>query len=125
MEILEIAAIMNVWLSLPVLKRVTDEGSLPEIVQYGPPLFECFYCFQRILQLYFIRSTNNVCFEAQLRGHVEYSFNLKFYNLKVGFKGVCITWTCLRNADQTFLQTVLYTLTSYPSAYSFIRHNNP
>ena len=31
------------------LSLVTDEGSLPEIVQYGPPsLFECFYCFQRI-----------------------------------------------------------------------------
>ena len=28
---------------MPVLKRVTDEGSLPEIVQYGPSSrFECF-----------------------------------------------------------------------------------
>ena len=33
----------NIWLSLPVLLRVTDEGALPEIVQYGPSSrFECF-----------------------------------------------------------------------------------
>ena len=26
----------------------SKNSSLPEIVQYGPSLFECFYCFQRI-----------------------------------------------------------------------------
>ena len=50
--------------SLPVLKRVTDEGSLPEIVQYGPSSrFECFtaskgssnYFYLLLLQLVLCR----------------------------------------------------------------------
>ena len=45
-------AVYLIWLSSPVYKRVTDEGSVLEILQYGP--FELFHCFQMIKLLYLI-----------------------------------------------------------------------
>ena len=42
------------------------------------------------------RSTQNLCFRAKVRKYV-YPSKLLFYYIKVGCKGVFITWTCLHD----------------------------
>ena len=54
----------NSWLSLPVLQRVIDEGSLPEIVQYGPSSSFVFLLLLKDLTIIFIFIWLMICFHG-------------------------------------------------------------
>ena len=45
-------------------------------------------------------STHNLCFGANIRKNV-YPCKPQFYYIKVGCKGVFLTWTCLRDESKS------------------------
>ena len=46
-------------------------------------------------------STHNLCFRAKKKENNVYPCKPQFYYIKVGCKGVYITWTCLHCALNT------------------------
>ena len=59
---------------MQVLKRVTDEGSLPEIVQYGPSSrFECFTASKGSNNYFYLRAVNTLMRKGMGCGFDHYS----------------------------------------------------
>ena len=54
---------------------------------------DCGYTLEAVLT-----SIHNLCFRAKVRKNV-YPCKPQFYYIKVGCKGVLITWTCFHDAN--------------------------
>ena len=51
-------------------------------------------------------STHNLCFGSKIRKKNVYPFTPQFYYIKVGYKGVFITWTCFPNVISSLTEAL-------------------
>ena len=68
---------------------------------------DCGYTLERLNEAV-LTSTHNLCFREKIRKNV-YPCKHQFSYIKVGYKGVYITWTCLHD-DYTFWIWIMRTI---------------
>ena len=73
-------------------------------VHFQMKIFIFFLIFAQNIDCGVLTSTHNLCFGAKIRKK-SYPCKPQFYYIKVGCKGVFVTRTCFRDADNSFVST--------------------